>query len=95
MLNSEKDLGIIIARVRKLTLRIPKIKTLKSKCAIWDYLIGLLQQMSFQWDSKETLLYLELEPSNLTNAVMEYLSRIVFKVFTFEEMKGKSYISYF
>jgi len=94
MLNSKQDLGIIITRGRKLMLRIPKIKTLRSKYAIWDYQIGLLQQMGFQWDSKETLLYLELDPSNSIKQVMEYLSRIVFKVFTFEEMKGKSYISY-
>ncbi|WP_313419883.1 hypothetical protein [Sphingobacterium multivorum] len=94
ILNSDQDLGIVIANGRKLTLRIHKIKTLKNKCAIGDYQIDLLQQMGFQWDSKETLLYLELEPNNSTNPVMEYLSRIVFKVFTFEEMKGKSYISY-
>ncbi|WP_293955973.1 MULTISPECIES: hypothetical protein [unclassified Sphingobacterium] len=94
MLNSEHDLGIIITRGRKLMLRIPKIKTLRSKSAIWDYQIDLLEKVGFQWDSKETLLSLELEPNNSTKPVMEYLSRIVFKVFTFEEMKGKSYISY-
>ena len=94
MLNSEQDLGIIITRGRKLMLHIPKIKTLKSKYAIWDYQIDLLQQMGFQWGTKESMLYLELEPSNSTKPVMEYLSRIVFKVFIFEEMGGKSYISY-
>lgn len=94
MLNSEQDLRIIITRGRKLILRIPKIKTLRSKYAIWDYQIDSLKHMGFQWDSKETLLYLGLEFSNSTIQVMECLSRIVFTVFTFEEMKGKSYISY-
>lgn len=94
ILNSEQDLGIVITRGRKLMLRIPKIKTLRSKSAIWNYQIDLLQQMGFQWDSKETLLCLGLELSNSTKQVMECLSRIVFKIFMFEEMKGKSYISY-
>jgi len=94
ILNSEQDLGIVITRGRKLMLRIPKIKTLRSKSAIGNYQIDLLQQMGFQWDSKETSLCLGLERSNSTKRVMEYLSRIVFKIFTFEEMKGKSYISY-
>ncbi|MDF2855227.1 MAG: hypothetical protein K0Q87_1078 [Neobacillus sp.] len=94
MLNREQDLGIVITRGRRLMLRIPKIKTLRSKSAIWNYQIDLLQQMGFQWDSKETLLCLGLELSSSTKQVMECLSRIVFKIFTFEEMKGKSYISY-
>lgn len=93
ILNREQDIGIIITSGRKLMLRIPKIKTLKSKYAIRDYQIDLLQRMGFQWDTKETMLYLGVEPSKSTKPVMEYLSRIVFKVFTFEEMKGKSYIS--
>lgn len=94
ILNSEQDLGIVIANGRKLTLRIPKIKTLMRKCAIGDYQINLLQHMGFQWDTKETILYLGVELNASTKQVMECLSRIVFKVFTFEEMKGKSYIIY-
>ncbi|WP_104384685.1 hypothetical protein [Sphingobacterium sp. HMA12] len=94
MFDSELDLGIIITSGRKLCLRIPKIKTLRNRNAIGNHQISLLQRMGFQWDARETLLYLGLELNTLTNQVMELLSKIVFKVFIFEEMGGKSYISY-
>jgi len=94
MFDSELDLGIIITSGRKLYLRIPKIKTLRNRNVIGNHQISLLQRMGFQWDARETLLYLGLELNTLANQVMELLSKIVFKVFIFEEMGGKSYISY-
>ncbi|OOG19764.1 hypothetical protein BWD42_07645 [Sphingobacterium sp. CZ-UAM] len=93
ILNKKQELGIVMTCRRRLILRIHKIKTLQKKHVIWDHQLYQLQQMGFQWDSRFTSLSLSMK-TEPANRVMELISRLVFKVFHFEEMKGQSYICY-